>query len=140
MQEPLNSDIETWEEEGGATAAPFSVHGDSVSGTASQVEWAERIKRQVNAEFDRVAASFRSIAARQSNQKRADTEAVIAILEDKRADVMSRKQSGYFIHYWQEISDQVRRMLFEDARYQAIRRNVAARNGEPGRLHNEKIV
>jgi hypothetical protein len=38
----------------------------------------------------------------------ADTEAVIAILEDKRAQVMSSEQAGYFIHDWQEISDQLR--------------------------------
>jgi hypothetical protein len=98
-----------------------------MSGTASQVEWAERIQRQVNAEFDRVAASFRSIAGQQGDDKRADTEAVIAILEDKRAEVMSRKDAGYFIHDWQEIGDQVRQMIFHDPRYQAINRNRAAR-------------
>jgi hypothetical protein len=56
-----------------------------------------------------------------------DTEAVIAILEDKRAEVMSREQAGYFIHDWQEISDQVRQMIFHDARYQAITANRVAR-------------
>ena len=88
---------------------------------------AERIKRQVNAEFDRVAASLRSMAGKQGDGKRADTEAVIAILEDKRAEVMSREQAGYFIHDWQEISDQVRQMIFHDARYQAIKSNRADR-------------
>ena len=98
-----------------------------MSGTTAQVEWAERIKLQVNADFDRVAASFRSIAGKQGKDKRADTEAVIAILEDKRAEVMSRKQAGYFIHDWQEISDQVRQMIFHDSRYQAIKSERAAR-------------
>ena len=94
-----------------------------LSGTASQVEWAERIKRQVNAEFNRVAASFKSIAGKQDDEKRAGTEAVIAILEDKRAEVMSREDAGYFIHDWQEIGDQVRLLIFHDARYQAIKSN-----------------
>jgi hypothetical protein len=120
-------DIEAWEGEGGAAPAPLGVSSASMSGTASQVEWAERIQRQVNAEFDRVAASFRSIAGQQGDDKRADTEAVIAILEDKRAEVMSRKDAGYFIHDWQEIGDQVRQMIFHDPRYQAINRNRAAR-------------
>jgi len=98
-----------------------------MSGTANKVEWAERIKRQVNDEFDRVARSFRSVAGKQSDAARADTEAIIAILEEKRAAVMRREEAGYFIHDWQEISDQVRQMIFQDARYQAIRSNRPAR-------------
>jgi len=112
-------DLETWEEGGAARLSP----GASMTGTASQLEWARRIRRQVNAEFDRVAEVFRSVARKQSESKRAETEAVIAILEDKRAEVMSRQQAGYFIHDWQEIGDQVRQMIFRDARYQAIKTN-----------------
>jgi hypothetical protein len=106
----------------------------ALSGTASQVEWAERIKLQVNAEFDRVAASFRSVASEQNSGKRADTESIIAILEDKRADVMSKNQAGYFIHDWQEISDQVRQMIFHDARYQAIKNSWVIPKTTLGRL------
>ena len=91
------------------------------------MEWAERIKLQVNAEFDRVAASFRSVAGKQNDVKRADTESIIAILEDKRAEVMARHRAGYFIRDWQEISDQVRQMIFKDPRYQAIKNNRAVR-------------
>jgi len=119
-------DIDAWEGEGGATRAPLSPSAASMS-TASQVEWAERIKRQVNGEFDRVAASFRSIAYKQADDKRAYTTEVIAILEEKRAEVMSRNDAGYFIHDWQEIGDQVRLMIFRDPRYQAIKSNRAAR-------------
>lgn len=95
----------------------------SLTGTAAQVEWAERIRRQVNADFDRVAAAFRVIAGKQAPDKRAGTEAVIAILEEKRAEVMNRDQAGYFIHEWQETGDRVRRMISQDARYQAIKKN-----------------
>jgi hypothetical protein len=98
-----------------------------MAGTPNQVEWAVRIKRKVNAEFDRVAASSRLIANRQSGSQRTDTKAIIAILEDKRVEVMRREQAGYFIHEWQEIGDQVRQMIFQDPRYQAIRGNKAAR-------------
>ena len=117
--------VEAWEGEGGATRSPLCVPV-SMS-TAGQVEWAERIKREVNAEFDRVAASFRSVSGKQGDDKRADTEAIIAILEDKRAEVMSRKDAGYFIHDWQEIGDQVRQLIFHDPRYQAIKVNRLAR-------------
>jgi hypothetical protein len=120
MNGSLQREIEAWESEGGAAPAPLALRAISLAGTPNQVEWAERIRRQVNGEFDRVAASFRAIADRQNDDKRANTEAIIAILEDKRAEVMSREQAGYFVHDWQEIGDQVRQLIFQDARYQAI--------------------
>ena len=113
-----------WENEGGGPISPprWELMGrPTLLGTANQIEWAESIRAQVNAEFDRVAASFRSIAERQGDDKRTDTEAVIAILEDKRAEVMSKEEAGYFIHDWQEIRDQVRQMIFHDARYQVLK-------------------
>ena len=93
----------------------------TMTGTPNQVEWAERIKLQVNADFDRIAAAFRSVADRQDEGKRADTEAILAILEDKRAEVMSREQAGYFMHDWQETGDKVRQLIYHDPRYQAIK-------------------
>jgi hypothetical protein len=92
-----------------------------MNGSASGVEWAERLKLGAGGEFDRVARSFRSIAQQQSGVRRADTEAILAILEDKRGEVMNRMDAGYFIRDWQEISDQVRRMIGKDPRYLAIR-------------------
>jgi len=117
-------EIQAWEDQGGAAHGPLSAAAISMSGTASQVEWAERIKRQVNDEFDRVARSFRSVAGKQSDAKRAETEAILAILEDRRAAVMSREQASFD---WQEIGDQVRQMIFHDTRFQAIKDNRAAR-------------
>lgn len=132
-------DIDDWEDEGGSTPALLDVPAVSLSGSEAQVEWAERIRRQVNAEFDRVAASFRAIAAKQDGLKRIDTQAVIAILEDKRAEVMRRDQAGYFIHDWQEINDQVRLMIARDARYQAIKSNRAARRQMSGSARKTPI-
>jgi hypothetical protein len=98
-----------------------------MTGTPSQIEWAEQIKPRVDAEFDRVAKAFASIAARQREPARTDTRAVIAILEDKRVEVMSRNEAGYFIRDWQELAGQVRQMIHQDPRYQAIRAGKAAR-------------
>jgi hypothetical protein len=92
-----------------------------LTGTPAQVEWGERIRRAVDADFDRVAAAFRVVADRQSDRKRADTETILMVLEEKRAEVMSRTQAGYFIHEWQEIGGRVRQLILRDARYQAIR-------------------
>ena len=71
-------------------------------GTANQIAWAEQIRVQVSAEFDRVRKALESAAEKQSGKRRADTEAMIAILEEKRAEVMAREEAGYFIHDWQE--------------------------------------
>jgi hypothetical protein len=53
----MSAAINKWEDEGGAP--PPST---TLKGTDAQVEWAERIQRTVDAEFDRVAAAFRSVA------------------------------------------------------------------------------
>jgi hypothetical protein len=134
--------IGTWEGEGGglrqtaqeaivpefefvralAFAAP-----KKMIGTANQVDWAEWIKRQVNGEFGRVSKALKSAACQQAEQKRMETLSLIAILEEKWAEVMAKDHAGYFIHEWQELRDQVRQMIIQDSRYQAIRANRAAR-------------
>lgn len=120
-------EIQEWEDEGGAVLAPLETAEPRMSGTEYQVEWAERIRRQVNNDFDRVAAAFRTAAGKQNGEDRAGTEAVLAILEDKRSQVLAKQEAGYFIRVWQEITDQVRQMIFRDPRYQAIKSNKAAR-------------
>ena len=120
MKNPTSGKIDARAGEGRLAAAPIPAAAP-VNSTASQVRLARRIRRRVNAEFDRVAASFRAIAAKQGDTKRAEIAAVIAILEDKRAEVMGRQQAAYFIHDWRTIGGQVRQMIFRDARYQAIK-------------------
>jgi len=117
--------IEVWEDEGGAVHRqdPFLT---SLRGTENQVEWALRIKRQVKEEFDRVVAVFRSVADRQTGGRLTETVTIIAILEEKRSEAMAREDAGYFIRGWQEIGDQVRQLIFADARYQAIKSNWAS--------------
>lgn len=117
----MNKELDAWEGEGGAAVVSPLPGLVQMTGTAAQVEWAERIRQQVNSEFDRVASSFRAVAEKQHDGKRADTETILAILEDKRAEVMSREQAGYFIRDWQEIDDQVRQLIAKDSRYQEIK-------------------
>ena len=114
----LVTELGTWEDDGGACAP-----ARTLKGTISQVEWAERVKVRVGAEFDRVAAAFHGVAQRQNPAMRAFTKDVVAILEDKRAEVMRNEAAGYFIHDWQDINDQVRQMIFSDPRYQVIKSN-----------------
>jgi hypothetical protein len=63
-------------------------------------------------------------ATHRSGQKRLDTYGMIAILEEKRAEVMSNQDAAYFIHDWQELQDRVRKMMNQDARYQAIKASL----------------
>jgi chaperonin GroES len=92
-----------------------------LTGTPSQVEWAERIKQKVGQEFDRVANAFRAVAGKQGQRKSAETLEILEILKEKREAVMSRNESGYFIRDWQELDDQVRKLISNDIRYQAIK-------------------
>ncbi len=93
-----------------------------MTGTPSQIEWAELIKPRVGAEFDRVARALReTVQGPQTGPEGEMVQAVIAIIEEKRAEVMARDEAGYFIRYWQELSDQVREMVTRDPRYQALK-------------------
>jgi hypothetical protein len=96
-----------------------------MTGTPSQIEWAERLKPLVSAEFDRVAEALRAAGGKQTPQDRQDTDAILEILYEKRAAVLAHDQAGYFIHDWPEAGDRVRRLILEDARVQAIQ---SARN------------
>ena len=111
-------------QDGNRTIGPGAI----LTGTPSQIEWAEQIKPRVSAEFDRVSKALKAAASKQAEQNRMDTQAVIAILEEKRVEVMAKDQAGYFIRDWQELKDQVRQMIAQDSRYQAIKAQKAARN------------
>jgi hypothetical protein len=92
----------------------------ALTGTPSQIEWAKDIRLRAGAEFDRVAAAFQAVAGKQSGQTLLDTKAVIAMIGEKRGEVMAQRRAGYYIREWQELSDQVRRMIAQDSRYQGI--------------------
>jgi hypothetical protein len=117
----MENAIGAWEDEGGSPQR-------AMTGTVNQIAWAEQIKAKVDAEFDRVRRALESAASKQSSEDRTDTDAIITILEDKRAEVMGNEQAGYFIHDWQELRDQVRRMIVGDARYKAIKADQVPRS------------
>ncbi len=98
-----------------------------MTGSANQVEWAVLIKGTVANEFDRVAKAFVDLASKQSVEDRADTVAIISILNEKRAEVMAIDQAGYFISAWQDLSGKVRSAIAADPRYQAIKAGREAR-------------
>ena len=136
MEEHTIDALGEWESEGGApanseagaslpqlaTAAPTALIG-----TPNQIDWAVEIKERVGKDFDRVANALKSVAARQVAADRLDTEKLIAILNELRAEVMARDQAGYFIHDWQDPGDQVRQMIVKDPRYDAINAARTAR-------------
>jgi hypothetical protein len=114
----MEADISVWEGEGGSLS---HVLDRCLTGSVDQIEWAERIRTQVNAEFDRVAKALQGVSLKQSGQARLATFAVMRILEEKRGEVLANERAGYFIHDWQELRDQVRKMIMDDPRYKVIK-------------------
>jgi hypothetical protein len=106
---------------------PVIVMTTALTGTANQIEWGEQIKARVGKEFDRVANAMRSAAGKQEDLDRTDTLGLVAILEEKRLEVMANDRAGYFIHHWQEPGDQVRHMVVTDPRYAKVMIRQAAR-------------
>ena len=113
----MQDNIAVWEAEGGSVSKGLA---NVLTGFVNQIEWAERIRLQVDGEFDRVARVLKVASRTQSGQARSDTQAIMGILEDKRIEVMEHQRAGYFIHDWQELRDQVRKMIMNDARYKAL--------------------
>lgn len=105
----------------------------AITGTESQIEWAQRIKPKVGVEFDRVVRVFETVGAKQREPDRAETQAIVALVREMRNGVMANHEAGYFIRVWPEIKDQVRQMVSEDPRYLAIRAARALRKSKIGR-------
>ena len=124
----MDDPIAVWESEGGS-APRMTDH--RMIGTLNQIAWAVQIKSRVDAEFDRVRRVLEYAMTKQSLEDATDIEAIIRILEDKRAEVMENEQAGYFIHEWQEMRDHVSRMIVGDPRYNAIKAGQTARRPKP---------
>jgi hypothetical protein len=104
--------IAAWEDDGGALK-PVMLH---LVGTENQMVWAEQIRANANAEFDRVAAALEAVALLQREPNQSRTRMFIAVLEEQRSSVMARSDAGYFIREWQELRDQVRLLIAHDPR------------------------
>jgi hypothetical protein len=136
----VKSNIRQWEGEGGAISGLSNPAIRSLCGTPNQIEWAQRIRRTVNAEFDRVAKALLSATSKQSSVNQCDAETVIAILEEKRSEVMLNSQAGYFIHEWQETGGRVRQMIIDDPRYTAMSAKRAERRAALAPSHSADSV
>ena len=123
----MDTQIAIWEDDGGPAVQLSDVR---MSGTLNQIAWAVQIKAHVDAEFDRVRTVLEYAMTKQSPKDATDIEAIIRILEDKRAEVMRNEQAGYYIHDWQELGNRVSRMIVGDPRYAAIKASQAERFGK----------
>ncbi|HEY7531248.1 MAG TPA: hypothetical protein VH681_00540 [Nitrospiraceae bacterium] len=136
---PTEDATGNWEDEGGAlghTDCPSAVEetADASSiavrrypiveqsvGTIHPAVWAEQIRARLAGELDRVAKMLDTASGEQPEQDRKNTQDIVKILEQRRAELMARNDAGDFIHDWQELRDQVRQMILEDPRYQSIK-------------------
>ena len=92
----MEENISSWEAEGG------SLNERLVTPPVIGPEWAERIRVQVNAKFDRAANTLQALALKQSRQGRLKIFAMMLILEERRGEVLLSERAGCFIHDWQE--------------------------------------
>jgi hypothetical protein len=122
MEDP----IAAWESEGGCASR---LPARQMIGTPNEIAWAIQIKSQVEAEFDRVRNILEYAAAKRPPESVTDIQAIIRILEDKRAEVMENEQAEYFIHDWRHPADLVSRLVIRDPRYEAIKASQKARFG-----------
>lgn len=100
-----------------------------MTGTPNQIEWAEQIKPRVGAEFDRVASALMAASLKQVESSRIGTLSAIAILNEKRAEVMANNKAGYFIKEWRELDGKVRLMITQDPRHVALKDAQRAQQG-----------
>ena len=87
----MEDSISVWEGEGGSLSNPLS---HRMTGSVDQIEWAERIRAQVNGEFDRVSKALQAAALKQSVQDRLNTYAMMLILEEKRSRDAVEREGG----------------------------------------------
>jgi hypothetical protein len=104
-------------------------HTRKLTGTADQIASAERIRPLVDAEFERIELVLEASAAKRESKDRLETMEVIEILRKKRSEVMANEDAGYFVREWRELKDQVRQLMAQDPRYQAIKAGREARRG-----------
>jgi len=124
----MKDNISVWEDEGGSLN---EVINRGMTGSAGQIESAERIGAQVNGEFDRVSNALQAMALKQSDQGRLTTFAIMLILEEKRGEVLANERAGYVCPDWQELHDQVRKWIMNDPQYKAIKQPGQSKSAGP---------
>ena len=100
-----------------------------MTGTPNQITWAEQIKPRVGAEFDRVERALTAVMLKQLEPNRISALSAIAILNEKRGEVMANNTAGYFIKEWQELDGKVRLMITQDPRYTALKMQSVKQGG-----------
>jgi len=122
---------EPLEERSPAHGAPAGIDPDpgrsGLTGTENQIQWASQIRPRVALEFDRVARALQARALGQTEPDRQETCDLIAVVEEKRDEVLANDRAGYFIRDWQELNGRVREIIASDPRYRAIKAGREAR-------------
>src|SRR2546427_1593265 len=97
----MNERISVWEGEGGSVN---ETSRKALTGTVNQMPSLTSNN------------GARAAATKQSGQDRMETQTIVAIVEEKRTEVMRHQEAGYFIHDWQELRDrdQVRQLIMKD--------------------------
>ena len=117
-------------------AGPRSVWGSGqnlppLTGLASQISWANQIRSQVNASFDRVLSSIQAGINRYKSLEADETATLLDLVEEHRVKVLGVADAQYFLDHWQDPVDRVQRLIHADDRWKLIVEARAARNPRP---------
>lgn len=102
-----------------------------LNGLASQVIWANQIREQISAGFERLVISIASGVNRYKGLEAAETTTLLDVVEEHRLRVLSVTDAQYFLDHWQDPVDRVQRLVHGDERWKAIVEARAGRHPRP---------
>jgi hypothetical protein len=103
----------------------------ALNGLASEILWADRIRIQIGASFDRLAASIEAGTNRYRGLEPAEVSTLLGVLEEHRGKVLSHPDAQHFLDRWQDPVDRVQRLIHSDDRWKSIVEARSVRNPRP---------
>lgn len=100
----------------------------ALTGDPTQISWATRIRAEVSLSFDRVIIAIQTGTNKYKGLEPSETEKLLFLVEEHRADVLGVPEAQYFLDHWQDPVDRVQRLIHGDARWRVIIEAKAARN------------
>jgi hypothetical protein len=115
----------------GSGILPGGVNLPVLNGLPSQVIWANQIREQISASFERLVMAVASGVNRYKGLEPEETSALLDIVEEHRLRVLSVPDAQYFLDHWQDPVDRVQRLIHNDERWKSIVEARSVRHPRP---------
>lgn len=113
---------------------PGGTHLPALIGHTSQIAWANQIRSQISASFDRLVIAIESGNNRYRGLDAAEITALLEMVETHRAAILSIPDAQHFLDHWQDPVDRVQRLIHGDERWKGIMEARSLRNPRPDAL------